>query len=167
MRSSTKKLTFLGVLTSVALILSYIEAMLPPIYAAVPGIKVGLPNIVILFLLYRYGVKEAAAVSFIRLIVSMMLFGSPTMFIYSLAGAVLSLLFMAILKRTGLFSAVGVSVSGGVMHNLGQVLCAMFLLETAEIGYYMFVLVISGTLAGIFIGLLGGILLDKLNAKKH
>ena len=167
MRSSTKKLTFLGVLTSVALILSYIEAMLPPIYAAVPGIKVGLPNIVILFLLYRYGVKEAAAVSFIRLIVSMMLFGSPTMFIYSLAGAVLSLLFMAILKRTGLFSAVGVSVSGGVMHNLGQVLCAMLLLETAEIGYYMFVLVISGTLAGIFIGLLGGILLDKLNAKKH
>lgn len=167
MRSSTKKLTFLGVLTSVALILSYIEAMLPPIYAAVPGIKVGLPNIVILFLLYRYGVKEAAAVSFIRLIVSMMLFGSPTMFIYSLAGAVLSLLFMAILKRTGLFSAVGVSVSGGVMHNLGQVLCAMLLLETAEIGYYMFVLVISGTLAGIFIGLLGGILLDKLNVKKH
>ncbi|MBR5538521.1 MAG: Gx transporter family protein [Clostridia bacterium] len=165
--SSTKKLTFLGVLASVALILSYIEAILPPIYAAVPGIKVGLPNVVILFLLYRYGVKEAAAVSFIRLIVSMMLFGSPTMFIYSLAGAVLSLIFMAILKKTKLFSSIGVSVVGGVMHNLGQVLCAMFLLETAEIGYYMFVLVISGTLAGIFIGLLGGILLDKLNAKKH
>ena len=167
MISSTKKLTFLGVLASVALILSYIEAILPPIYAAVPGIKVGLPNVVILFLLYRYGVKEAAAVSFIRLIVSMMLFGSPTMFIYSLAGAVLSLIFMAILKKTKLFSSIGVSVVGGVMHNLGQVLCAMFLLETAEIGYYMFVLVISGTLAGIFIGLLGGILLDKLNAKKH
>lgn len=167
MSARTKKITFLGLAASCALILSYIEAMLPPIYAAVPGIKVGLPNIVILFLLYRFGVKEAAAVSFVRLVISMMLFGNPTMFIYSAAGAVLSLLLMFICKKTSLFSMVGVSVVGGIAHNLGQIFCAMLLLETAEIGYYMFVLAISGILAGIFIGLAGAFLLKKLNIKNY
>ncbi len=162
MKGRTEKIAFIGLAAAVALILSYIEAMLPPIYAAVPGIKVGLPNIAILFLLYRYGAKEAAAVSLIRLVISTMLFGSITMMFYSIAGAVLSLTVMALLKRISLFSAVGVSVAGGVMHNLGQVLVAMLLLETAEIGYYMFVLAISGTLAGIFIGLAGAVLLKKL-----
>lgn len=167
MSARTRKITFLGLCASVALILSYIEAMLPPIYAAVPGIKVGLPNIVILFLLYRFGVKEAAAVSFVRLVISMMLFGSPTMFIYSAAGAVLSLLLMFICKKTSLFSMVGVSVVGGIAHNLGQIFCAMLLLETAEIGYYMFILAISGILAGIFIGLAGAFLLNKLHIKNY
>ena len=100
--------------------------------------------------------------SFIRILVSTMLFGSVTMLIYSIAGAVLSLAAMAILKKSSLFSTVGVSVIGGVMHNLGQVLCAMLLLETAEIGYYMLILVISGTVAGIFIGLAGALLLKKI-----
>ena len=163
MRGSTKKIAFIGVCASVALILSYIEAMLPPIYAAVPGIKVGLPNIAILFVLYRYGVKEATLVSFVRLVISTMLFGSITMLLYSIAGATLSLLLMAICKRLDLFSMVGVSILGGVSHNLGQVFVAMLLLETAEIGYYMFILAISGTLAGIFIGLCGGLLLKRLS----
>ena len=162
MRERTKKLTFLGLAASVALILSYVEAMLPPIYAAIPGIKVGLPNIVLLFLLYRYGAKEAAAVSFVRLLLVTVLFGNITMLWYSLAGAVLSLSVMAIAKRIGWFSTVGVSVLGGVMHNLGQILVAMLLLETAEIGYYMFVLACTGTLAGIFIGLAGAVLLNKM-----
>lgn len=163
MSARTKKITFLGLAASVALILSYVEATLPPIYAAVPGIKVGLPNIVILFLLYKYGVKEAATVSFIRLVISMMLFGNLTMLIYSAAGAFLSLLLMFICKKTRLFSTVGVSVTGGIAHNLGQIFCAMILLETAEIGYYMFILAISGTLAGIFIGLAGAFLLKRIN----
>lgn len=162
MKDRTGKIAFIGLAAAVSLILSYIEVMLPPLYAAVPGIKVGLPNIAILFLLYRYGVKEAAAVSLIRIVISTMLFGSVTMLFYSIAGAVLSLAVMALLKRTALFSAVGVSVAGGVSHNLGQVLVAMLLLETAEIGYYMFVLAISGTLAGVFIGLAGAALLKKL-----
>ena len=162
MRERTKKITFLGLFATVALILSYVEAMLPPIYAAVPGIKVGLPNVVVLFLLYRYGVKEAAAVSLVRLALATLLFGNVTMLWYSLAGAVLSLTVMVIAKRLRVFSTVGVSVLGGVFHNLGQVLVAMLLLETAEIGYYMFVLAFSGILAGIFIGLGGAFLLKKL-----
>lgn len=162
MRERTKKITFLGLFATVALILSYVEAMLPPIYAAVPGIKVGLPNVVVLFLLYRYGVKEAAAVSLVRLALATLLFGNVTMLWYSLAGAVLSLTVMVIAKRLRVFSTVGVSVLGGVFHNLGQVLVAMLLLETAEIGYYMFFLAFSGILAGIFIGLGGAFLLKKL-----
>lgn len=162
MRERTRKITFLGLAAAVALLLSYVEAMLPPIYAAVPGVKVGLPNTVILFLLYRYGWREAAAVSFVRLALSTLLFGNVTMLWYSLAGAVLSLLAMLLFQKLRWFSTVGVSILGGVMHNLGQVLVAMLLLETAEIGYYMLPLVISGTLAGIFIGLVGAVLLKKL-----
>lgn len=162
MRERTRKITFLGLAGAVALLLSYIEAMLPPIYAAVPGVKVGLPNTVILFLLYRYGWREAAAVSLVRLALSTLLFGNVTMLWYSLAGAVLSLFAMLLFKKLRWFSTVGVSILGGVMHNLGQVLVAMLLLETAEIGYYMLPLVISGTLAGVFIGLVGAVLLKKL-----
>ena len=151
----TKRLALMGLLASVALILSYIEALLPPIVSAVPGVKVGLPNIVIIFALYRLGVKEAVTVSVLRLASVTLLFGNPVMLLYSLAGAALSLVLMALCKRLDLFSTVGVSIVGGVMHNAGQVLVAMLLLETAEIGYYMLVLAISGTVAGVFIGLSG------------
>lgn len=155
MRGKAKKLTFLSLAAAVALILSYVEALLPPIVTAVPGIKIGLPNIVLIFLLYRFGIKDAAAVSAVRLAAATLLFGNPVMLIYSAAGAALSLVLMALCKKCGLFSAVGVSIVGGVSHNLGQILVAMLLLETAEIGYYMIVLAISGTVAGIFIGLAG------------
>lgn len=155
MQGKAKKLTFLSLAAAVALILSYVEVLLPPIVTAVPGIKIGLPNIVIIFLLYRFGVKDAAAVSAVRLAAVTLLFGNPMMLIYSIAGAALSLALMALCKKSGIFSAVGVSIVGGVSHNLGQILIAMLLLETAEIGYYMIVLAVSGTVAGIFIGLAG------------
>lgn len=153
-RSDIKKLTFLGLMASLALILSYVEALLPPIYAAVPGIKMGLPNIIIIFLLYRYSVKEAVMVSGIRLLIVALLFGNFMTLAYSFAGAVLSLTIMAILKKTNWLSMVGVSIAGGVSHNFGQILMAILLLGTKEIGYYMIVLAVSGTVAGVFIGLL-------------
>lgn len=165
MNSRTRKITFLGIISAVALMLSYVEMLLPPIYAAVPGIKVGLPNIVVLFVLYRYSFREAAVVSFVRIMLSTLLFGNPVMLIYSVSGAALSVVFMWAMKKINAFSEVGVSVVGGVMHNLGQILVAMFLLETAEIGYYMFVLAVSGTLAGIFIGLAGAFLLRSMQKK--
>ena len=161
MNNNVKKIAFIGVIAALAIILSYVEILIPPIYSAVPGIKVGLPNIAILLILYRYGVKSAAAVSFIRLVITSLLFGTSTFF-YSLAGAALSLTVMALLKKWDKFSAVGVSIAGGVMHNLGQIIVAIFMLGTAEIGYYMFVLAISGTLAGIFIGLAGSFLHERL-----
>lgn len=153
MKRSTKKLTFLALSVTLALILSYLESLLPPIVVSVPGIKLGLANIVIITLLYRYGVKEAAAVSLVRLVLVFLLFGNILTAAYSLAGAAISLLLMAILKRLSLFSTVGVSVVGGVSHNIGQILVAIFLFDSLSIGYYMLILTVTGTLAGVFVGL--------------
>ena len=163
--SSTKSIAFLGISASVALLLSYIEFLLPPLFAAVPGIKIGLPNVIILFVLYAVGVKAAAGVSFVRLCVSSLLFGNPVMFAYSAAGAVLSFLIMIILKKTDKLSAVGVSVAGGVSHNLGQIFVAMLLLNTPQIAYYMIVLTVTGTVSGVFIGLCGAYLVKRLSKK--
>ena len=163
--SSTKSIAFLGISASVALLLSYIEFLLPPLFAAVPGIKIGLPNVIILFVLYVVGVKAAAGVSFVRLCVSSLLFGNPVMFAYSAAGAVLSFLIMIVLKKTDKLSAVGVSVAGGVAHNLGQILVATLLLNTPQIAYYMIVLTVTGTVSGVFIGLCGAYLVKRLSKK--
>lgn len=161
-----KKLAFLSLCTALALLLSYVEALIPPIYAAVPGIKLGLPNVAIIFALYRFGFREASAVSFVRLIIVAMLFGTAMTFAYSLAGAVLSLLVMFLLKKADILSTVGVSVAGGVCHNLGQVLVAMLLLNTAEIGYYMVILAVTGTISGIFVGLCGNFMIKRLSKYK-
>ena len=162
MNTRTKKVAYLGLMAALAMILSYVESLFPPLFTAVPGIKMGLPNIVIIFALYRFGLKEAATVSFIRLITVAMLFGTPLTFAYSLAGAVLSLALMALFKKLDLFSTVGVSIIGGVMHNLGQILVAILVMETAEIGYYMIVLAVTGTLSGAFIGLCGAMLIKYM-----
>ena len=145
---------------ALALILSYVESLLPPL-VAVPGVKVGLPNIVILFLLYRYGWKEAGAVSLIRLLLSAALFTGFVAFFYGLAGAVLSLAGSALLKRSDRFSPLGVSVAGGVLHNLGQIALAALILESGYIFAYLPVLLLSGTLAGALVGLLAGILIRR------
>ena len=159
-------MAMLGMCASVALLLSYVETLFPPLFAAVPGIKIGLPNVAIIFLLYRFGIKEAAIVSFVRLLIVSMLFGNTMTLAYSVAGAVLSLLTMALLKRMNFLSTVGVSVAGGVSHNVGQILVAMILLNTAEIGYYMIVLAVTGTISGIFVGLCGAFLIKRLPDKK-
>ena len=161
--TTTKKVAFLGLAAALALLLSYVEVLLPPLYAAVPGIKLGLPNIAILYLLYAMDVRYAALVSLTRVAIASLLFGNIMTLAYSLAGAVLSLGVMWLLKKTKFLSEVGVSVAGGVTHNLGQVLVAMFLLDTPQIAYYMIVLTLTGTISGIFIGLCGALLLKRLS----
>ena len=163
MGKTSRKLAYLGLCTAVALILAYVEVLLPPLYTAVPGIKLGLPNIAIIFVLYRYGVRYAAAVSFVRMAVVALLFGNPMTFVYSLAGAALSLLVMGLLRRMDFLSIVGVSVAGGVFHNVGQILMAMLLLGTAELGYYLIVLAITGTVSGIFVGLCGALAVKRIS----
>ena len=162
MRKETRKIALLGVLTSVALVLSYLEAMLPPISTAVPGIKMGLPNIIIIFLLYKFGLKEAVTVSIIRVFIVALLFGNVMTLAYSVAGAVLSIALMTIMLKLDWFSTIGVSVVGGISHNLGQILVAIFLFDTIQIGYYMIVLSITGTIAGVVIGIISSILVKKL-----
>ena len=160
----TKKLTTLGLSVALALILSYVESLLPPL-VAVPGVKVGLPNIVILFLLYRFGWKEAAAVSGIRLLLSAALFTGFAAFFYGLSGAVLSLLGSALLKHSGRFSPLGVSAAGGVLHNLGQIALAALVLDSGYIFAYLPVLLLSGTVAGALVGLLAGILIQRTDVR--
>lgn len=152
---NTKKLTLLSLLAALAIVLSYIEMLLPPIYAAVPGIKLGLANIVSIVLLYVFSVKEVAIITLIRVLVVAFAFGNIMTLAYSIAGAVLSIIVMWLLKRTSLFSTVGVSIAGGVCHNLGQILMAIIITSTAEIGYYMIFLCISGIISGTLIGILG------------
>ena len=155
MRHQARKIAFLGLCTAVAMVFAWVESLLPPIVAAVPGIKLGLPNIVIIFVLYRFVWKEAAAVSFVRIVAVSLLFGNPMTLAYSLAGGFLSLLVMTLLRKADLLSTVGVSVAGGVFHNVGQILMAMLLMGTAELGYYLIVLAVTGTVSGIFVGLCG------------
>ena len=164
--SKTKKITFVGLSAALALLLSYVEMLIPPLFAAVPGVKIGLPNVVIIYILYTSGLRSAAVVSITRILLSSLLFGNVMIFWYSLAGAVLSLTIMAILKKTDLLSTVGVSVAGGVSHNLGQILVAVFLLDTPQIAYYMIVLTFTGTVSGIFIGICGAQMIRRLPAHR-
>ena len=157
----TKRLALLGLFTGLAMILSYLEALMP-IPLPVPGIKVGFPNIIILFILYRFGERSAIAVSVIRVLLVSLLFGSVLGLAYSLAGAFLSLLVMIILKKTDLFSTLGVSVVGGIFHNAGQIIVACLLMSTLEISYYMTVLILTGTVAGIIVGIASHLLIKKV-----
>ena len=156
----TKKLTTMAMLTAVAMILSYVEAMLPSI--AIPGVKMGLANIAVVFALYRFGWKEAVVISLIRVVLMALLFTGIAAMLYSLAGAAVSLLLMGFLRKTNAFSAVGVSVAGGVGHNAGQVLLAMWMLETGELIYYLPALAISGVISGVLIGFVGGMLVNRM-----
>ncbi len=161
----TKKLTVLALLSAAALVFAYVESLFPPLVASVPGIKMGLPNIAIIFTLYKFGVKEAFTVSFIRLIFVSLLFGNMMSLWYSFMGALLSLSVMAILKKLDLFSLAGISVAGGVLHNLGQILVAILLTGVSEIAYYMIFLAVSGTVSGILIGLVSAFIIKRIKLK--
>ena len=158
----TKKLATLAMTAAVAMILSYLESMIPA-FVAIPGIKIGLANIAVVFALYKLGWKEAAAISLVRVVVVSLVFTSnPSTLFYSLAGAVLSMLGMLGLKKTGLFSTIAVSVTGGVLHNVGQIGMACILLETNVVKYYLPYLILSGTLAGVAIGVAAAVVIRRV-----
>ncbi len=156
----TKKVATLGLSIALAMIMSYIEVLVPLSFA-VPGIKMGLANIVIIFVLYKLGTKEAILVSLIRVILVSLLFSNAMAMAYSIAGAVLSLGVMWLLKKTDKFSVVGVSVAGGVMHNVGQIIMAIILLGTEQIALYLPVLIITGTVTGVVIGIVASIVINR------
>lgn len=166
MKQNIRRYSVLGLLTAVALALSYVEAILPPIWSAVPGIKIGLPNIIIIFILYKTGLKDAVTVSATRLFLVALLFGNAMTLAYSAAGAILSLSLMTLCKKLNLFSTVGVSIVGGVAHNLGQILVAMAIFETIQIGYYMLVLAVTGTVSGVFVGIVASVILKRFEKIK-
>lgn len=147
------KTAYMGLFLSFALILSYVESLVP-FYFGVPGVKLGLANLAVLLVLYRYGWKEALALNLARVFLSGFLFGNLFMVMYSLAGAFSSFLMMCLLKRAKGFSIMGVSMAGGVCHNIGQVLVAYFVTKTAGIVFYLPMLLAAGLVTGLLIGLL-------------
>ena len=150
----------LAMLTAVAMILSYVESLLPSV--GIPGVKMGLANIAVIFALFRFGWKEAAALSLVRVVLVSLLFGSVGAMLYSLAGAVLSLAVMALLRRIDRFSTVGISVAGGVAHNAGQILMAMLILQTKQLLGYLPVLAVSGIAGGVLTGLAAALLIRRI-----
>ena len=162
MHNKIKDTAFLGLCVSLALGLAYIEVLMPPVFPSVPGIKMGLPNIILIFLLYRRGFASAATVSLLRIVLVTLLFGNTMALLYSVAGGVLSMAVMVLLKKLNFLSVTGVSVAGGVTHHVGQILMAMWLMNTAELGYYLIVLAVTGTIAGLLIGLCGALLIRRI-----
>ncbi len=162
LRNNTLKLTTLALTVSFAIILSYIESRIPAL-VAIPGVKIGLANIAVIFTLYKLGIKEAAAVSFVRVITVSVLFGSPVSFIYSVSGAAVSLFSMVLLKKFTPLSEIAVSVVGGVMHNIAQTAAASVILGTNVVIYYLPYLLISGSVAGVAIGVVSAVLIKKIN----
>jgi heptaprenyl diphosphate synthase len=149
-----KKVAVSGVLIALAFIFSYVEAILP-ISVGIPGVKLGLSNIVSLVALYVLGEKMAAQITLVRVILVGFTFGSLSSMLYSMAGAVLSLLAMILTKKWDKFTIIGVSTLGGVMHNIGQLLMAVLVLKTVPFFYYTPILIISGMITGILVGFLG------------
>lgn len=158
---STKKLAILSACTVLALGLSYVESLIP-FFGGVPGMKVGLPNLVIFFLLYRMSWKEAAAVSALRMILTFLLFGNLISLLYSAVGGFISILIMTVLSRRTKLSKATVSIVGAVSHNIGQILVAMILLDTWQIAYYLPVLIIFAVFSGLAIGIISGILIKRI-----
>lgn len=157
----TKRLAMIGMFVAVAFVLSYIESLLP-IQAGIPGIKLGLSNLVVIVCIHSCKVKETVSIALLRIVLAGFTFGSFSTMLYSLAGGVLSLLVMYILKKSRLFSMYGISVAGGVFHNVGQLLVAMVLLQTKLLFYYLPFLILSGAVAGVAIGILGAVLVRQL-----
>ena len=159
--TDTKKLTMTALLAALALIFSYIEILIP-FSPAIPGIKLGIANLVVIVALYHMGLKYAITINVVRIFIAGLLFSGVFSIIYSLAGAILSMTVMVLLKKTGLFSVAGVSMAGGVAHNLGQILAAAFLVSNLSIFIYFPVLIFSGLISGALIGIVAYIILERL-----
>lgn len=150
---------FLGLFTAFAMILSFVERQIPT-FVAIPGIKLGLPNIAIIVILYKFGLKEALIISLLRVLLTSLLFTNGITMLYGLAGATLSFVAMILLKKH--LSIVTVSVIGGVVHNIGQILVAWAILQTDQLVYWLPVLVITGVISGAIIGLIAALTYKKL-----
>lgn len=151
----TRRIALYGMLIALALVLSYAESQVP-VFFAVPGMKLGLTNLVVLLALYLMDAKSAVLINIVRILLVSFTFGNGASFFYSLAGGLLSGAVMILLKRTGRFGMTGVSMAGGVSHNIGQILVAMLVLRTRALGWYLLALWFTGLASGFAVGLLGG-----------
>ena len=157
-----KKTAYLGLFLALALICSYIESLIP-FYFGIPGVKLGLTNIVVVMMLYCIGAKEALLVSLLRIVLAGFMFGNMFSILYSLAGAALSLTVMTFMKKKSGFSILGISVAGGVSHNIGQLVIAMLILHSSSVFLYAPALLVAGVAAGVVIGGLTSEILKRVH----
>ena len=157
----SKRVATYGMLIALAFLLSYVETLIP-FSLGIPGIKLGLANLVVLVALYTLGEKSAFVISMVRILLVGLTFASFSVMLYSLAGGILSFLCMLFGRRYTKLSTAGISILGGVAHNLGQLLLAAVVLNTGALLYYFPALLVAGTVAGLVIGLLGGILVRRI-----
>lgn len=157
----TKKIALYGLLIALAMVLGYVEALIP-IPIPIPGVKLGLANLVTVTGLVLVGIPGTIAVTLLRIILTGLSFGNPYSMLYGLSGSFLSLFVMAAAKKLRLFSLTGISILGGIAHNIGQITFAAVIVQTAGLFYYLPYLLIAGCIAGLVIGLLGGILAERL-----
>ena len=155
------RVAYFGVFTALALIFSYIETLIP-ISFGIPGVKLGLANLIIVIGLYKMPLKEVYLLSVVRVLLSGILFGNYFSIIYSLAGGMLSLTVMALLKKSGDFSVMGISIAGGVCHNIGQLIIAMLVVATFSLSYYMPVLLVAGLITGFLSGVISEQILRRI-----
>lgn len=169
MQDKIRKITILAALSAFAIILGYVETLIP-LNFGIPGIKLGLANLVIVVMLFAdrfsFGFRDTLIVNLIRIFIVGIMFSNVYGIIYSLCGGLVSLLVMYLLKRTGAVSVLGVSIFGGVMHNLAQLIVAMIVVEQLKVIYYAPVLLLSGSICGAVIGVAGGILSSRINKIK-
>lgn len=157
----TRKVAYLGLLIALAFVFSYVEFLIP-LNLGVPGAKLGLANLVIIVALYTLNERDAFLLSMLRIILVGFTFGSMSSMLYSFAGGIMSFMAMAIAKRTKRLSLTGVSVLGGVFHNIGQILMAIWVLRTESLIYYLPVLLLVGSLSGVAIGVLGAMVTRRI-----
>ena len=159
--SSSRMTAICGVFIALAMVLSYLESLVP-ISFAIPGIKLGLANIVTIIALVKLGLKPALIISVGRVLLSGLLFGNQATIMYSMVGALFSIAVMFIVRKLKLLAITGTSVCDAVAHNLGQLIVAAIVIENTKIFYYMAVLSVSGIIAGVLIGLLAGIIIKNI-----
>lgn len=155
------RVAYFGVFTALTLIFSYVETLIP-FHIGIPGVKLGLANLIIVIALYKMSLKETYLLSVVRVVLSGFIFGNYFSIIYSLAGGLLSLTVMALLRKRGGFSILGISIAGGVCHNIGQLAIAMVVVETFSVIYYVPVLLIAGLATGLLIGIAADGMLKRL-----
>lgn len=155
------KIAYYGLFAALAVLMGYVE-MLVPVPVPIPGVKLGLANVVVLVMLYYMDAKSAFFISLVRVILCGLLFAGFAGLLYSLSGALLSFAAMALLKKTGRFSMIGVSVAGGVFHNVGQITVAALAVENVRMVYYLPFLLVSGVVTGVLIGLVAQMALRYL-----
>lgn len=159
---NTKRITEFGLLLAVSLVLAYLESLLP-VMIAVPGVKLGLANVVTMLILYRRDGKSAFLFMTIRVILAGFLFSGMAGIIYSFVGGLFCILAMSLVKRFSFFSTLGVSMTGAIFHNMGQIIIALFVMENIHILYYFPVLCFTGVIAGLAIGYISELLIKQMN----